>query len=120
MARPRKEDVDEITAVNQDIEVQKEKLRKLQEKQKRLQEADNIKLGKLVKSVFGDRLPLAQDERKIFFTNLAKLSEQAYSGGTESVVETKPEIVSEESVSSAQAQSGVVTQQPFTGVQGSE
>lgn len=88
MARPRKEDIDEITAVNKDIEAQTEKLRKLREKQKRLQEADNIKLGKLVKSIFKDSLPMTQDERKSFFLNLAKGQVQSYHEKKESSVVT--------------------------------
>lgn len=90
MARPKKSDVDEITAVNQDIEVQTEKLRKLREKQKRLQEADNIKLGKLVKSVFKDSLPATEKERKVFFTNLANMASQPYDSDMDIPVEESP------------------------------
>lgn len=72
MARPKKSEVDEIAAVDKDIEVQTAKLKKLKEKQKRLQEADNIRIGKLIKSVFKDTLPSTPAEQKEFFISLAK------------------------------------------------
>lgn len=72
MARPKKSSTNELSAVEKAVVVQEAKLKKLREKQKRLQEADNIRLGKLIKTVFKDMLPETADEQVIFFTELAK------------------------------------------------
>lgn len=77
MARPKKTG-NELSQVQSDIEIQKEKLKKLQEKEKRLQEADNIRLGKLVKSVFKGKLPETAAEQKTLFEAVVKQLDSIY------------------------------------------
>ena len=77
MARPKKTG-NELSQVQSDIEIQKEKLKKLQEKEKRLQEADNIRLGKLVKSVFKGKLPETSAEQKTLFEAVVKQLDSIY------------------------------------------
>lgn len=77
MARPKKTG-NELSQVQSDIEIQKEKLKKLQEKEKRLQEADNIRLGKLVKSVFKGKLPETPAEQKTLFEAVVKQLDSIY------------------------------------------
>lgn len=67
---------DELSSLDTNIQAQTERLKKLKEKKKRLLEADNIKLGKLVRQIFGKDLPDSVEERKVFFQRLKELSER--------------------------------------------
>lgn len=67
---------DELSSLDTNIQAQTERLKKLKEKKKRLLEADNIKLGKLVRQIFGKELPDSVDERKVFFQQLKELSDR--------------------------------------------
>lgn len=67
---------DELSSLDTNIQAQTERLKKLKEKKKRLLEADNIKLGKLVRQIFGKDLPDSVEERKVFFQWLKELSER--------------------------------------------
>ena len=61
-----------VSDLDANIKQQTDKLKKLKEKKKRLLEADNIRLGKLVRKVFKNQLPESPDEQKLFFDRLAK------------------------------------------------
>ena len=76
-----------VSSLDADIKQQTDKLKKLKEKKKRLMEADNIRLGKLVRQKFKKVLPETKEEQEIFFENLAK---RLMSGDNE-VVTQKPE-----------------------------
>lgn len=68
---------DELSSLNNDIQAQTERLKKLKEKKKRLLEADNIKLGKMVRKVFGSFLPDSDVEREMFFNMLKQRFESS-------------------------------------------
>lgn len=76
-----------VSSLDADIKQQTDKLKKLKEKKKQLMEADNIRLGKLVRQKFKKFLPETKEEQEIFFENLAK---RLMSGDNE-VVTQKPE-----------------------------
>ena len=109
MARPKKTG-NELSQIQSDIEAQKEKLKKLQEKERRLQEADNIRLGKLVKSVFKGKLPATSAEQKRMFEVVVKHLDVIYTENKESVVSEQ------QNVSSVQSQQNTeqVPQQTVT------
>lgn len=67
---------DELSSLDTNIQAQTERLKKLKEKKKRLLEADNIKLGKLVRQIFGKDLPDSAEARKVFFQQLKELSDR--------------------------------------------
>lgn len=76
-----------VSSLDADIKQQTDKLKKLKEKKKRLMEADNIRLGKLVRQKFKKVLPETKEEQEIFFENLAK----RLMSGDNDVVTQKPE-----------------------------
>lgn len=76
-----------VSSLDADIKQQTDKLKKLKEKKKRLMEADNIRLGKLVRQKFKKFLPETKEEQEIFFENLAK----RLMSGDNDVVTQKPE-----------------------------
>ena len=107
MARPKKTG-NELSQIQSDIEAQKEKLKKLQEKERRLQEADNIRLGKLVKSVFKGKLPSAPAEQKRMLEVVVKHLDVIYTESRESIGSEQPTL-------SGQVQSNTeVPHQPVT------
>lgn len=76
-----------VSSLDADIKQQTDKLKKLKEKKKRLMEADNIRLGKLVRQKLKKVLPETKEEQEIFFENLAK----RLMSGDNDVVTQKPE-----------------------------
>lgn len=107
MARPKKIG-NELSQIQSDIEAQKEKLKKLQEKERRLQEADNIRLGKLVKSVFKGKLPSTPAEQKRMLEVVVKHLDVIYTESRESIGSEQPTL-------SGQVQSNTeVPHQPVT------
>lgn len=76
---------DELSNLSKDIQAQEDKLKRMKEKKKRLEEANFTKLGKLVVKVFGNQIPETDAERKIWLENLKKLSVQPMNSGNMSV-----------------------------------
>lgn len=107
-----------VSSLDADIKQQTDKLKKLKEKKKRLMEADNIRLGKLVRQKFKKLLPETKEEQEIFFENLAK---RLMAGDNEGVTQ-KPDVgtpvreqVSVESVPASSVTEQQVVQHPYQG-----
>lgn len=66
----------ELDKVQKDIQAQTAKLKKLKTEEKRLLEAENIRVGKLVREILGDLLPDDTKAQTALFQNLKRTLEQ--------------------------------------------
>lgn len=68
----------ELELLEEDIQAQKDRLTQLKNKKKVLLEADNIRLGKLIRRLFDGILPESPEAQERFFGNIAKSYRSTY------------------------------------------
>lgn len=68
----------ELELLDESIQAQKDRLTQLKNKKKVLLEAENIRLGKLVRKLFDGKMPDLPEEQEIFFENLVHMYDSVY------------------------------------------